>query len=77
MVCIKVALRAIKKQFEAEFTITDIDGPVQGFTVASDGKTGTTDAAGVCVLRPFKKGTYSVLATHPDYENISETFTAV
>lgn len=82
MVCIKVALNAVKKKFEAEFTITDSETQlgVPGFLVTLTFGTvqasATTDASGICTIGPFKKGTYAYTAVHEDYEDISGTLTA-
>jgi hypothetical protein len=78
MVCIKLLLKANKKKYEAEVTIEDSDTlvGVAGFIVSTAGLTGTTDVNGVVTLGPFPKGTYTLTATHPDYEDIEDTFTA-
>lgn len=77
MVCVSVLVKLAGKKYQADFTVEDEAAVKVGGAVVTVGTlTGTTSAAGLVSLSPFKKGTYQFTITHADYEDFSGSFVA-
>jgi len=77
---IALVVSMVGKKFEADFTVTDVDTslPIVSAVVTVQGQSAVnTNASGLAVIGGLKAGTYTYTVTHPDYDTVTSSFTAV